>query len=760
MNAQAGILLLGALAQVAAPRAAEDGVQPQGQVAGGGRVDRQLAPYFTQGPLRAAVERFRAGDWPAAITGLEAGLRAPGVEAEEKLRARLLLGLALGSAGRHADCSGVMEKLAEDDKLLAAHASYQAARCHLRAGANEQALAASGRVPADTVPAAESALVALEALTRLGRWAEVLARADQFLERFPQGPRRPEALAAAATAAEKLGKSKDALGRWRLLWATSDNETFSQRAAERLTAAKTATTRVAADWVGRGMVLFNRHDNNQAEATFDQALRASELTPLLACQARFHLAQSVWKNRQRARAAPLFTEAETACRAAGDADLTVRSMYQRARCLDYMKEHALAREVFGRIEKDHPTHSYADDARLRAAEVATEDEALDEAEALLAELPERHPTGDMVGEALWRRALRALDERRFPAARALLEENIRRVPRADIWYAQGRAEYWLGRSHQQEGDAAAAARSYELCIRRYPLSVYAWQAFQRLEEMAPAHHRRLLSELRPGALRPEPASGPLSLAAFEREPAWQRGLALARMGLASEAHRELARLRSSAEAPGVGNEDVPWATALVLHRAGLWNTSHALVATRLAHFRLSHPSPTGPGHWQVAYPRAYGQLVDRASATHGYPAPLQMAIMREESAFDARAVSTAGCLGLTMLKPSTADAHAGRKVSREQLFDAQTNVDLGGRELAKMLARYGGSVAAAIASYNAGPGAVDRWRKEMAHMPLDALLEHIPYDETRGYTKRVLASYFAYAWLYDNRRPVPAAVIR
>ena len=39
-------------------------------------------------------------------------------------------------------------------------------------------------------------------------------------------------------------------------------------------------------------------------------------------------------------------------------------------------------------------------------------------------------------------------------------------------------------------------------------------------------------------------------------------------------------------------------------------------------------------------------------------------------------------------------------------------------------------------------------------------METIPYDETRNYTKRVLASYFAYSWLYDAKHPVPAVPLR
>jgi soluble lytic murein transglycosylase len=51
---------------------------------------------------------------------------------------------------------------------------------------------------------------------------------------------------------------------------------------------------------------------------------------------------------------------------------------------------------------------------------------------------------------------------------------------------------------------------------------------------------------------------------------------------------------------------------------------------------------------------------------------------------------------------------------------------------------------------------VDRWLRQRGDLQLDEFIETIPYDETRGYTKRVLSSYLTYAWLYQPNKPVPA----
>jgi soluble lytic murein transglycosylase len=138
------------------------------------------------------------------------------------------------------------------------------------------------------------------------------------------------------------------------------------------------------------------------------------------------------------------------------------------------------------------------------------------------------------------------------------------------------------------------------------------------------------------------------------------------------------------------------------------------------------------------------------------PEALQLAIMREESAFNPRSESFANALGLTQLLIRTAQRFAPYRVTRDTLLDPGHNLEIGSRFLSFQLQRYGGAVPLAIAAYNAGEGAVDRWVTEHAgDMALDEFLESIPFDETRNYTKRVLASYAAYSWLYFPARPVP-----
>ena len=132
---------------------------------------------------------------------------------------------------------------------------------------------------------------------------------------------------------------------------------------------------------------------------------------------------------------------------------------------------------------------------------------------------------------------------------------------------------------------------------------------------------------------------------------------------------------------------------------------------------------------------------------------LLLAVARQESEFDVRAVSSAGARGLMQLLPSTAKQVAvkhGLAYEREALLrDAGYNVHLGELYLGEMLARFDGSVVLTVAAYNAGPGRVAGWLRESCGAGLAGCeeferddwidwIEAIPFGETRNYVQRVL----------------------
>ena len=123
---------------------------------------------------------------------------------------------------------------------------------------------------------------------------------------------------------------------------------------------------------------------------------------------------------------------------------------------------------------------------------------------------------------------------------------------------------------------------------------------------------------------------------------------------------------------------------------------------------------------------AFGAEIDAAAASNGIDPSLLKGLVSQESGFDPNARSGAGALGLTQLMPGTA---ASLGVTNP--LDPAQSLQGGAKYLRQQLDRFGGDEKLALAAYNAGPGAVQRFNG----VP--------PYRETQAYVKRVRATYEA-----------------
>jgi soluble lytic murein transglycosylase-like protein len=123
-------------------------------------------------------------------------------------------------------------------------------------------------------------------------------------------------------------------------------------------------------------------------------------------------------------------------------------------------------------------------------------------------------------------------------------------------------------------------------------------------------------------------------------------------------------------------------------------------------------------------PSELRQLLEKSGQAHDIDADLLASVVHAESGGRARVVSRTGAEGLMQLMPATASA-----VGVKDAFAASENVEGGTRYLDAMLKRYHDNIALALAAYNAGPGAVDRYRG----VP--------PFRETRAYVSRVIREF-------------------
>ncbi|MGE3154749.1 MAG: transglycosylase SLT domain-containing protein [Nitrospiraceae bacterium] len=302
------------------------------------------------------------------------------------------------------------------------------------------------------------------------------------------------------------------------------------------------------------------------------------------------------------------------------------------------------------------------------------------------------------------------------------------------------ALYWMARASDRLQDNNGDSLRIRLCVR-YPVTYYC-QLVRQAGQTPTDGSIKMDSEavlLGPEQLPPDKREE------ITRDRAYRRAVELRLLGMGSEAAKELAVLtRRYGKDPAV-----VLALSRLLSEAGAHG--QALRLARL-HFRedleLRGHVPS-PALWRVGYPTAFVP----AHAVQGVDPNLVSAIIREESQYDARAVSRVGALGLMQVMPATANTVAKKlgmaEVTRDDLFDEEINVRIGARYVAQLLEQFSGNLIYTVAAYNAGPQAVNGWIAKHGWRESDEFVELIPYQETRLYVKRVLRSYREYQRLRE-----------
>lgn len=572
---------------------------------------------------------------------------------------------------------------------------------------------------------------ALEALADIAEKGSRLEEAQQWLEQLlssaADGGRRARTLARLFSLAEVRGDADSATATARNLWVDYASSAESKRA-------ETYLQRIGKDpfslWppedaLTRATNLLGKGSREEAVRTLVELRRRLPQGSPLAPSAAAALGKALYFLRRYEEALGPLAEAKADPRFAED------SRFYAARCLFGLNRGDEGAKDLVALAKDFPKSSKAPTYLYQGARVFEGRGMEEEARGAMELLRAGYPGADEVRETYWIEGWEAYVAGRFPEAvgrfSAAAEGAGRDWPRA-------RCLYWKGRALLETGAAEEGRAVLEGVIAEFPLGYYAGLARARLSGrvwVQVEDPRKGETRLLP-VLLPQPGDLGGNGAALGRAEAYLR------LGL-TEAGARVLRTVNGADPR----------KARLLYWAEDFRGALASVRRSWLDWPgpgLGDPAPLSPEG--LAYPFGYPRTTAEAAREAGVHPHLVLAIAHTESHFDPRAYSWAEARGLMQFIPSTgsqvAKAAGLRSFTMDDLYDPGVALRLGARHLRELLDHFDGNAVLAVAAYNGGAAAVDRWRKELGPVDPTVFVESIPYRETRRYVKKVLTALDAY----------------
>lgn len=712
----------------------------------------ELEPYFKEGTLAKAKAEFDRYRYRSARALLAQETQTPQVRFLAAQSALYLKDLATAATEFAA--------LAEDYVPLRDHCLMRAAQANERLRKLDLAAGQYRAVSPGSPLYAEARFSLSRVLQGQRDVPGALAALQELIDsRQSRGPDaiRLKALLAICDLARKQGQYNVEHKALLEVWATAPLSAEAQRAGYRLRGLP-----LPLKWkVRRAEALVELHRNYAAMGLLDGMKRQLELPDELACRARLTYGRALRKERQHRRAIQVLAPMVEQCTSP---EYRPQALY----VLGYSQsvvDPKSAVHTYATLARDYPEHGYADDALFFSAWFLQRTGQPDEAMARYEETAKRYPSGNFASEALfrafWLHTRRGEPVEAMAALKAV--EALPAAARTDeaLW----RSRYWQARMQEAGATAEVALMGYERIATERPAAWYGMLARSRLALLAPER----LARLRPamdgvgGSGRPGAAQAveddedstevwPLPPGPLLNDPRFAAGMELIKLGQPGAATELLA----------VDARTLPEAPARLLYQT-LRRTGKQRAARHVARVSLGHEvqgplDATTRPIWEAKWPKAYRALIERSARASRVDPDLLQGLIREESRFNPKARSATGALGLAQLMPATARQVAESLevpfAGEATLLQPDQNIRLGAAYLGQLLKQFGGNTAYAVAAYNAGPRAVERWRHALPEAELDEWVEHITFDETRDYVKKVLGSYSAYKLLYGNEPAV------
>ncbi|HAA77161.1 TPA: hypothetical protein DCE37_18770 [Candidatus Latescibacteria bacterium] len=551
------------------------------------------------------------------------------------------------------------------------------------------------------------------------------AAANAYQQMLDRGRKSSRAVLGLSRAIEASGDSSEAFRlRLRLI-------RDYPRSKEALTALRASEPLVGEKMTFYGAVCYARHGKYLTAARLLKSLTRSSADAVWKGRAQYELGKVYYLKRD-------YRSARNAFRTAYRKYRVPKGLLEEARSMIRLGADFDGARKFDAFAKEFPAVSGAAEGLWQAAMAYERRGHPKNASRVFTTLARRYPKSDYAERALWRAGYLQFKRGQYEeAARGFLVL----ANRTSENYLRDQGYYWAGKCYQRLG----RDEEYEYWLTRasegFPASYYSARARAAL-----------------GAIDTEypyvPEDSIYAEAEYAPTPALMRGDLLAALGL----YREAAAEYISTEADYRRNR---FALNDLLHRYERINAmDRALrISNALLNLERDEGTPMSLASFRRLYPTYYwGSIYKTAQETNLDP-NLIIAIMRQESAFNRQAMSSAGARGLMQLMPAT-----GRDMARkvrvkgfkvEDLWQPNTSIRLGSEHLSDHLKYFSKGdeprqLGLALSAYNAGLAPARRWSRRLPKDDVDEFVESIPYRETRNYVKLVYRNYQVYSYLQNG----------
>lgn len=304
------------------------------------------------------------------------------------------------------------------------------------------------------------------------------------------------------------------------------------------------------------------------------------------------------------------------------------------------------------------------------------------------------------------------------------------------------AAFWIGKWAQMAGQEKESKQAYEYVLTHYPQSYYAWRSAVMLgwDVGDFTTVRQKLPQVVKPAQRAVPPAGSDVL----KE--------LYRLGQDWDAWAQWQTEFENPVQPSVGEQFTDG-----LMRLGVGDNLDGIFMVSSLAWRDQPEEKAAykelkqqPTYWQALYPFPFKDTIEQWSQQRQLNPVLVTALIRQESRFEPNIKSSVGATGLMQVMPETAEWIASKiNLKSYDLSKPEDSVKLGTWYLDYTHQEYANNSLLAVASYNAGPGAVAEWVQRFSMGDPDWFVEQIPFPETKGYVESVFENYWNYLRLYN-----------